>query len=212
MTFDVDVGLSLPMDIPASPQLQQTHSSTPLAITPSDADNTPTSTNETAAANEPDTTPLPGHILAQHYSSELARKYSFKSSEWTFYTYLFHRFTQSHPWVLCSIQAWTSTHLFYSGKTKSLSSAEVDYSNFVNHMKTYYGISHEEFGQGNETSHNDRRLVEATADNIDAIFVGHLFLALADLMAARPSPFRSILRFVAHLLQMPDIRTRMSGV
>ncbi len=108
----------------------------PLAVSPSHRDAaalstatspaTPPPATASRAANPPGPPSLPGHILAQHYSSELARKYSSKSAEWTFYTYFFHRFTQSHPWVLRAIQAWTATHLFYAGKTASLDGARRD--------------------------------------------------------------------------------------
>lgn len=216
LNFDVDVSLSFPIDAVSS-QIQPVDDSSSLPITTSLSreDDTPTATTTSGTDDTSDTTPLPGHILAQHYSSELARKYSFKSSEWTFYTYFFHRFTQSHPWVLCSIQAWTSTHLYYSGKLPSLQSAVADYSRFVDHMRKHYGVSHEDFGQPQphqRVDPVDSRLADATPDDIDAIFVGHFFLALADLMAARPLPFRSILRFIAHLLQTPEIKGRMTGV
>lgn len=212
INFDVDIGLSFPL-----PQIQPVDepSTIPINAELSRQDETPAATTASGTDEMPDTTPLPGHILAQHYSSELARKYSFKSPEWTFYTYFFHRFTQSHPWVLCSIQAWTSTHLYYSGKIQSFHSAVADYSRFVEHMKAAYGISHEDFGQAQQHQINhlaDRRLADATPDDIDAIFVGHFFLALADLMTARPHPFRSILRFIAHLLKIREIKSRMTGV
>jgi hypothetical protein len=82
-------------------------------------------------------------------------------------------------------------------------------------MKTCYGISHEDFGRPEPQSRNDevsRRLADAPPDDVDAIFVGHFFLALADLMAARSLAFRSILRFIAYLLQTPEIKSRMTGV
>ncbi|CAK7201933.1 hypothetical protein SEUCBS139899_004649, partial [Sporothrix eucalyptigena] len=151
--FDVDVGLAFlqpqtDISLDGSPSQTADGPAHVPAIfsraTPLPAGGTETAgSNPTAHANH--NSSLPGHILAQHYSSELAKKYSFKSGEWTFYTYFFHRFTQSHPWVLCSIQAWTSTHLYYSGKITSLDGALLDYSCFVAHMKTYYGVSHEDF-------------------------------------------------------------------
>jgi hypothetical protein len=215
INLDVDVGLSFPLDgLSSQTQPADDSSSLPITTSLSREDDTPAATTTSGTDETPDATPLPGHILAQHYSSELARKYSFKSPEWTFYTYFFHRFTQSHPWVLCSIQAWTSTHLYYSGKLPNVLSAVADYLRFVDHMKTHYGVSHEDFGQPRSHQRVDPvgSLADATPDDIDAIFVGHFFLALADLMAARPLPFRSILRFIAHLLQTPGIKGRMTGV
>lgn len=78
-------------------------------------------------------------------------------------------------------------------------------------MEAAYGISHGAFG-GAQTPPANRRLAEAPPDDVDAVFVGHFFLALADLMAARPLPFRRILRFVAYLLHTPAIESRMTGI
>lgn len=158
---------------------------------------------------------LPAHVLAQHYSTKLTNKYSFKSADWTFYTYFFHRFTQSHPGVLSSIQAWAGTNLFYSGKADSLVASLHDYADCVLYMKEKYGINHDDFEDPLPSIHDsagDMQLVDASEDDIDAIFIGHFFLALSDLMSARAHQLRKVLRFIAHILQTSEVKQSMGGV
>jgi hypothetical protein len=158
---------------------------------------------------------LPVHLLAQHFSRQLTGRYSFKSADWTFYTYFFHRFTTSHPWVLSSILAWTSAHLFYSGKAESLNTSLSHYDECISHMSKKYGRTIHEIDAAWPTEYDEEKdaaLATAATDDVDAIFVGHFFLALFDLITARPHQIRKILRFIAHVLHIPGVGNNMGGV
>lgn len=158
---------------------------------------------------------LPTHMLAQHFSQKLASKYSFKSPDWNYYTYFFHRFTRSHPWVLSSMLSWSSASLCFSSKAGDLDDSLQHYSDCLSHMQNEYGFTPEDLERIWPCAYDpirDDAFVRASADDMDAIFVGYFFLALSDLMAARSAQFRNVLRFIAHLLRIPKIKSAMEGV
>ncbi|KAJ5899886.1 hypothetical protein N7495_004630 [Penicillium taxi] len=151
---------------------------------------------------------LPTHLLAHHYSRDLAGRFSFKRRDWTFYTYFLHRFGQSHPWVLSSILAWTSANLFYTGKTKSLDEALRHYQESLQSMTRKYGVA----TASDSAIDGGQIIAENSSDDIDALFVAYFFLALVDVVMARPGPLRDNLRFIAAIIRIPDFKNMMTGV
>lgn len=158
---------------------------------------------------------VPDHVLSHHFSRKLSGRYSFKTADWTFYTYFFHRFTRTHPWVLSSILAWTSAHLCYSTKAEDLDDPLRHYSDCVSYIKEHYGLALDDIDAiwpGEYDPDRDNLFASASVDDIDAIFVGHFFLALFDLMITRTHQLRKILRFISHILRIPQVKSDMGGV
>lgn len=155
------------------------------------------------------------HLLSQHFSRQLTGRFSFKSADWTFYNFFFHRFTTSHPWVLSAILSWTSASLFYSGRWKDLVIANFHYEQCLSQIIKIYGRSFDDVEFMWPSAYDpvkDRHFSVASTEDIDALFVSCFFLALFDQMAARPSHIRKIFRFISHVLQVPSVRDNMGGV
>jgi hypothetical protein len=151
---------------------------------------------------------LPTHLLAQHYSRALTGRYTFKRPDWTFYTYFFHRFAGSHPWVLSAILAWTSANLYYAGQTKSLDDALRHYDDSLSLITEKYGTVQCEDKDGIETG----LLSSSSSDDMDSLFVAYFFLALMDLVAVRSNRLRETLELVAALLSAPGFQSGITGV
>ncbi|KFY76962.1 hypothetical protein V499_03531 [Pseudogymnoascus sp. VKM F-103] len=155
------------------------------------------------------------HLLSQHFSRQLTGRFSFKSADWTFYNFFFHRFTTSHPWVLSAILSWTSASLFYSGRWKDLVIANSHYEQCLSQIIKIYGRGFDDVEFMWPSAYDpvtDRHFSAASTEDIDALFVSCFFLALFDQMAARPSHIRKIFRFISHVLQVPNVRNNMGGV
>ena len=167
------------------------------------------------STKESDSRRLPRHLLAQHFAQKLTGRYSFKSSQWTYHTYFFHRFTNTHSWVLSAMLAWTSANLFYNEKVESLDTACSHYQESLAQISECSGRDLDEVSKSwpatNHQEHN-RKLAEAETDDIDAIFVACFYLALHDLITARPYQVRKILRFIAHVLKVPNVWQAMGGI
>ncbi|KFY38368.1 hypothetical protein V495_06612 [Pseudogymnoascus sp. VKM F-4514 (FW-929)] len=180
----------------------------PLAMEP------PPAGDQTPSQKPADET-LTVHLLSQHFSRQLTGRFSFKSADWTFYNFFFHRFTTSHPWVLSAILSWTSASLFYSGRWKDLNIATFHYEQCLSQLTKISGRSFDDVEFTWPSAYDpvkDRHFSAASIEDIDALFVSCFFLALFDQMAARPSHIRKIFRFISHVLQVPNVRDNMGGV
>ncbi|KAL5352335.1 hypothetical protein ACLOAV_002282 [Pseudogymnoascus australis] len=175
----------------------------------------PRAGDRTPSQKPTDKETLTVHLLSQHFSRQLTGRFSFKSADWTFYNFFFHRFTTSHPWVLSAILSWTSASLFYSGRWKDLVIANFHYEQCLSQIIKIYGRSFDDVESRWPLSYNpvtDRHFSAASTEDIDALFVSCFFLALFDQMAARPSHIKKIFRFISHVLQVPNIQHNMGGV
>lgn len=175
----------------------------------------PRAGDRTQSQKPADKETLTVHLLSQHFSRQLTGRFSFKSADWTFYNFFFHRFTTSHPWVLSAILSWTSASLFYSGRWKDLAIATFHYEQCVSQITKICGCSFDDIEFMWPSAYDpvtDKHFSAASTEDIDALFVSCFFLALFDQMAARPSHIRKIFRFISHVLQVPNVRDNMEGV
>lgn len=175
----------------------------------------PRAGDRTPSQTPTDRETLTVHLLSQHFSRQLTGRFSFKSADWTFYNFFFHRFTTSHPWVLSAILSWTSASLFYAGRWKDLGIATFHYEQCLLQINKISGRSFDDVEFMWPSAYDpvkDRHFSVASTEDIDALFVSCFFLALFDQMAARSSNIRKIFRFIAHVLQVPNVRDNMGGV
>ncbi|KAH8428371.1 Zn(II)2Cys6 transcription factor [Aspergillus melleus] len=156
---------------------------------------------------------LPIRLLTQYYGRVLDGQLTYKRPDWTYYTFFFHRFNAHYRCLLSAIQSWASASLHAAGKKESLEDALQSYYDSMSMMIKGYGIT------ANSPSTIEHRMERTanfltctTAEERDAMFVTYFFLALFDLMAARPRQFRGILSFIASFLKNPNFRSQMTGV
>ncbi|KAF3384325.1 hypothetical protein F1880_001851 [Penicillium rolfsii] len=196
------------LDLPAFPEIENVTDSGRNASGQGHLNDQSLSWPCASPAKRPRAEGLPVHLLTQHYSRTLAGRFSFKQTDWTFYTYFFHRFAASHPWVNSAILAWTSVNLFYTGNSASLDESLQLYDESLTMLRRNFGIHVHDLGAGTVPD----ILAPADDDDMDSIFVACFFLALFNLIAARPNHLRDLLRLIAQFLRNLDVRSGMTGV
>ncbi|KAF9772713.1 hypothetical protein IL306_009568 [Fusarium sp. DS 682] len=139
-------------------------------------------------------------VLAQHYTQNLASKYSSKGQTWNSHTYFFNRFNRSHPFVISSLYAWTAAHLYCNGTLRSESSALDHYDKSLSGLEDQLGI-HLDVGGGAEATSQIWPQLITQDDDLDAVSVTLYFLAWTDLLLSRRASLKRMLNFEASLLQ-----------
>ncbi|KAG4292641.1 hypothetical protein FPRO06_12129 [Fusarium proliferatum] len=139
-------------------------------------------------------------VLAQHYTQNLASKYSSKGQTWNNHTYFFNRFNSSHSFVISALYAWTAAHLHCNGTLDSESSALEHYEKSLAALGDQLGIH---FGIGamdQELDHTwPQRIIRD--DDLDAVSVMLYFLAWTDLLLSRRASLKRMLSLEACLLE-----------
>ncbi|EMT71596.1 hypothetical protein FOC4_g10010106 [Fusarium odoratissimum] len=139
-------------------------------------------------------------VLAQHYTQNLASKYSSKGQTWNNHTYFFNRFNSSHSFVISALYAWTAAHLYCNGTLGSESSALEHYEKSLVALGDQLGI---QLGIGvvdEELSQTWPQLITRD-DDLDAISVTLYFLAWTDLLLSRRASLKRMLSLEACLLE-----------
>ncbi|KAG5747911.1 hypothetical protein H9Q70_009405 [Fusarium xylarioides] len=121
-------------------------------------------------------------VLAQHYTQNLASKYSSKGQTWNNHTYFFNRFNSSHLFVISSLYAWTAAHLHCNGT--------------LNQLAIHLGLG----GLDEELSRTWPQLITRD-DDLDAVSVTLYFLAWTDLLLSRKASLKRMLSLEACLLE-----------
>jgi hypothetical protein len=139
-------------------------------------------------------------VLAQHYTQNLASKYSSKGQTWNNHTYFFNRFNSSHSFVISSLYAWTAAHLYCNGTLSSETSAIEHYNKSLVALGDQLGIHLKFEGLNEELGHTWPQLVTQD-DDLDAVSVTLYFLAWTDLLLSRRASLKRMLGLEAFLLE-----------
>ncbi|KAF5602523.1 hypothetical protein FPCIR_1864 [Fusarium pseudocircinatum] len=139
-------------------------------------------------------------VLAQHYTQNLAAKYSSKGQTWNNHTYFFHRFNSSHSFVISSLYAWTAAHLHCNGTLGSEASALEHYEKSLVALGDQLGVHLEIGGMEGELSQTWPQLITRD-DDLDAVSVTLYFLAWTDLLLSRRASLKRMLSLEACLLE-----------
>ncbi|KAI1064180.1 hypothetical protein LB506_007949 [Fusarium annulatum] len=139
-------------------------------------------------------------VLAQHYTQNLASKYSSKGQTWNNHTYFFNRFNSSHSFVISALYAWTAAHLHCNGTLDSESSALEHYEKSLAALGDQLGIH---FGIGAMDQELDQTWPQRIIrdDDLDAVSVMLYFLAWTDLLLSRRASLKRMLSLEACLLE-----------
>ncbi|KAF4441390.1 hypothetical protein FACUT_2698 [Fusarium acutatum] len=139
-------------------------------------------------------------VLAQHYTQNLASKYSSKGQTWNNHTYFFNRFNPSHSFVISALYAWTAAHLHCNGTLASESSALEHYEKSLVALGDQLGIH---LGIGAVDQELGRTWPQRITrdDDLDAVSVMLYFLAWTDLLLSRRASLRRMLTLEACLLE-----------
>ncbi|KAG4258952.1 hypothetical protein FPRO04_11041 [Fusarium proliferatum] len=139
-------------------------------------------------------------VLAQHYTQNLASKYSSKGQTWNNHTYFFNRFNSSHSFVISALYAWTAAHLYCNGTLDSESSALEHYEKSLAALGDQLGIH---FGIGAMDQELDQTWPQRIIrdDDLDAVSVMLYFLAWTDLLLSRRASLKRMLSLEACLLE-----------
>ncbi|EXK82499.1 hypothetical protein FOQG_13210 [Fusarium oxysporum f. sp. raphani 54005] len=142
-------------------------------------------------------------VLAQHYTQNLASKYSSKGQTWNNHTYFFNRFNSSHSFVISALYAWTAAHLHCNGTLGSETSALEHYEKSLaalgDQLDIHLGVGSAE----RELSQTWPQLITRD-DDLDAVSVTLYFLAWTDLLLSRRAYLKRILSLEACLLGSRD--------
>ncbi|KAF5656976.1 hypothetical protein FCIRC_13410 [Fusarium circinatum] len=150
------------------------------------------------ASSSPQT--VSDRVLAQHYTQNLASKYSSKGQTWNNHTYFFNRFNSSHSFVISLLYAWTAAHLHCNGTLASESSALEHYEKSLVALGDQLGVHNEIGGMGEELSQTWPQLI-IRDDDLDAVSVTLYFLAWTDLLLSRKASLKRMLSLEACLLE-----------
>jgi len=154
---------------------------------------------------------IPDHFLAQHYTRTLTSRYSSKDRGWNYYAHFYHRFTNSHAFVLSALYAWTSAHLFFAGNLKSLDNAFKHYERCLQQISTSHHLNIDALSTQATACAGQINLPSLLSDDdIDAIGVSMYFLASTDLLASRRAPLRNLVQAMTalHLAGLPARRRK----
>ncbi|KAF5620231.1 hypothetical protein F52700_11551 [Fusarium sp. NRRL 52700] len=135
-------------------------------------------------------------VLAQHYTQNLASKYSSKGQTWNNHTYFFNRFNSTHSFVISALYAWTAAHLHCNRTLSSESSALDHYEKSLAALGDQLGI-HLGIGGADE----DWPQLISRDDDLDAVSVTLYFLAWTDLLLSRRASLKRMLRLESCLLE-----------
>ncbi|PCD27019.1 hypothetical protein AU210_013437 [Fusarium oxysporum f. sp. radicis-cucumerinum] len=142
-------------------------------------------------------------VLAQHYTQNLASKYSSKGQTWNNHTYFFNRFNSSHSFVISALYAWTAAHLHCNGTLGSETSALEHYEKSLaalgDQLDIHLGVGSAE----RELSQTWPQLITRD-DDLDAVSVTLYFLAWTDLLLSRRAYLKRMLSLEACLLGSRD--------
>ncbi|KAF5707433.1 hypothetical protein FMUND_11104 [Fusarium mundagurra] len=139
-------------------------------------------------------------VLAQHYTQNLASKYSSKGQTWNNHTYFFNRFNSTHSFVISALYAWTAAHLYCNTTLGSESSALEHYEKSLTALGDQLGIHLGLKGLDEELSQTWPQLITRD-DDLDAVSVTLYFLAWTDLLLSRRASLRRMLSLEACLLE-----------
>ncbi|KAG5814141.1 hypothetical protein H9Q71_003403 [Fusarium xylarioides] len=139
-------------------------------------------------------------VLAQHYTQNLASKYSSKGQTWNNHTYFFNRFNSSHSFVISSLYAWTAAHLYCNGTLGSEASALEHYEKSLTALEDQLAIHLGLGGLDEELSRTWPQLITRD-DDLDAVSVTLYFLAWTDLLLSRKASLKRLLSLEACLLE-----------
>ncbi|KAF5243556.1 hypothetical protein FANTH_8135 [Fusarium anthophilum] len=139
-------------------------------------------------------------VLAQHYTQNLASKYSSKGQTWNNHTYFFNRFNSSHSFVISSLYAWTAAHLHCNGTLGSETSALEHYEKSLVALGDQLGVHLEIGGMDEELSQTWPQIITGD-DDLDAVSVTLYFLAWTDLLLCRRASLKRMLSLEACLLE-----------
>ncbi|KAF5652158.1 allantoate and ureidosuccinate permease [Fusarium sp. NRRL 25303] len=139
-------------------------------------------------------------VLAQHYTQNLASKYSSKGQTWNNHTYFFNRFNSSHSFVISALYAWTAAHLHCNGTLASESSALEHYEKSLVALGDQLGI-HLAIGAEDQEIGQTWPQCITRDDDLDAVSVMLYFLAWTDLLLSRRASLKRMLSLEACLLE-----------
>ncbi|KAF5605102.1 hypothetical protein FPANT_1279 [Fusarium pseudoanthophilum] len=139
-------------------------------------------------------------VLAQHYTQNLASKYSSKGQTWNNHTYFFNRFNSSHSFVISALYAWTAAHLHCNGTLSSEANALEHYDKSLVALGDQLGVQLGIEGVVEELGQTWPQLITRD-DDLDAVSVTLYFLAWTDLLLSRRASLRRMLSFEACLLE-----------
>ncbi|KAF4953229.1 hypothetical protein FGADI_6204 [Fusarium gaditjirri] len=139
-------------------------------------------------------------VLAQHYTQNLASKYSSKGQTWNNHTYFFNRFNSSHSFVISALYAWTAAHLHCNGTLRSESSALDHYNKSLVALGDQLGI-HLGIGAVDEELGQTWPQLITRDDDLDAVSVMLYFLAWTDLLLSRRPSLKRMISLEACLLE-----------
>jgi hypothetical protein len=154
---------------------------------------------------------IPDHFLAQHYTRNLTGRYSSKDRGWNYYAHFYHRFTNSHPFVLAALYAWTSAHLFFAGNLKSLHNAFRHYERCLEQISIGHSLNIDILSSQAKAGIAQTNLLDTLSDDdVDAIGVSMYFLASTDLLASRRTSLQNLVQAMAalHLAGLPARRRK----
>ncbi|KAH8682581.1 hypothetical protein BX600DRAFT_374941 [Xylariales sp. PMI_506] len=138
------------------------------------------------------------HVLAQHYTRSLTGRYSSKDPGWNYYMHFYTRFSTTHTFVLSSLYAWTSVHLYCTGNLSSRANALTHYQKAISEIRNAYGLEL----LAEDIQYQAQMVVSGVGkEDLDAIAVAMYFLASTDLMLSRAINLRWILQFEAGLIR-----------
>ncbi|KAF5688741.1 allantoate ureidosuccinate permease [Fusarium denticulatum] len=139
-------------------------------------------------------------VLAQHYTQNLASKYSSKGQTWNNHTYFFNRFNSTHSFVISALYAWTAAHLYCNTTLGSETSALEHYEKSLTALGDQLGIQLGLEGLDKELGQTWPHLVTRD-DDLDAVSVMLYFLAWTGLLLSRRASLRRMLSLEACLLE-----------
>lgn len=154
---------------------------------------------------------IPDHFLAQHYTRNLTSRYSSKDRGWNYYAHFYHRFTNSHPFVLSALYAWTSAHLYFASNLKSLHNAFKHYERCLEEISAGHSLNIDVLSAKAKAGTAQTNLLHTLSDDdVDAIGVSMYFLASTDLLASRRTPLQNLVQAMAalHLAGLPARRRK----
>ncbi|KAF5643458.1 DAL5-Allantoate and ureidosuccinate permease [Fusarium tjaetaba] len=155
-------------------------------------------TASSQASSSPQT--VSDRVLAQHYTQNLASKYSSKGQTWNNHTYFFNRFNSSHSFVISALYAWTAAHLHCNGTLSSEASALEHYNKSLVALRDRLGIHLEFEGLDEDLGQAWPQLITRD-DDLDAVSVTLYFLAWTDLLLSRRASLRRMVSLEACLLE-----------
>lgn len=200
-TLFPDLIFEEPITLESAEAVEPLNAASDITIPPAPADGLQSSQKfpQSDSTEEP-LEEIPDHFLAQHYTRTLTSRYSSKDRGWNYYAHFYHRFTNSHAFVLSALYAWTSAHLFFAGNLKSLHNAFKHYERCLQQISTGHNLNIETLLSQAKAGSGPINLSGVISDDdIDAIGVSMYFLASTDLLASRRAPLQNLVQAMTAL-------------